>query len=141
MDCYYIDLEGTVIDSWQSPIPINLHLRNELQGKEVIIYSFALLGQEDMNHFDMNIRNTIEQTFSCKVKGVVFTGAVCDILAKEDGVIYEDEVDRILYRSQIGKTESFLRYIFENGVDDNTYHLFDDTVEDRVIDNVRFYKV
>ena len=141
MEKHYIDLEGTVIDSWQSPTPVNLHLREFLEGKEVIIYSFALLNREDSNHFFVNVKDTLQTVFGCTVTGIVFTETICDEFAKEDGVEYEDYLDRVMYRNELGKEGSFLRYVKKYGNSDVVYHLWDDTVEDKEIGNVRFHRV
>lgn len=142
----YIDLEQTVIENWRSPLPINLQLRRHLEGKQVRIFSFALCDKNDLRHFAINIHDTIEATFGCKIIQCILMEDVCRNLMKTYGDEgYEDYRD---YMWKQGKQDLFMLFAKSIAKHGNkiVFKLWDDMVSNAVlpIDNecvVSFYKV
>lgn len=128
----FIDLEQTVIDDWWSATPINLHLRSELSGKDVIIFSFALLNLQDKIEFNKRIKPEIEQVFGCKIiDAVLMSDVTKEIALKFNNLHFFDVVDEIDYRNTLGKQDLFLRYCQK--FSDSAIFLFDDMVDNIVV--------
>ncbi len=119
----FIDLEQTVIDSWHYPLPINLQLKRQLAGLKVAVFSFALRESSDLNHFHINIRETLESVFGVKIVGVVLTADLCKMFMSEEGRT-ENYTD---YMFELGKQELFLKYA-ETLPANSIIRLWDDSV-------------
>jgi hypothetical protein len=122
---YFLDLEQTLISSWRDPTPINLQLRNILLGKEVYIFSFAVITAYDLSYFNYNIRSEVKEAFGVKIKEVIL---MSQVLVETERKVFTP-TDAITVLNEIGKQELFLKYIsckFSKQV----VHFWDDMVED-----------
>jgi hypothetical protein len=126
---YYLDLEGTVIDIWNNPKPVNLHLTSILENKNWEIFSFALCNSDDKIFYKENIKFTVEDTFNCRTSSNILVDEVTVDIAKNYGYSLRDVVDIIDYRNTLGKREFFLRYLKYKNIEDSDITFIDDTVE------------
>ena len=73
-DAVYLDLEGTVIESWHDPLLINVGVLKEFLAKhnvtKVGIYSFAIYDANDREYFKRDMQSAIERALGVEITDV-----------------------------------------------------------------------
>lgn len=143
----YFDLEDTLIESWYDLtflsnkirfIKDQLKLAQEKYGEieSFNIFSFAIINEEDLNVFNINIKPDIERIFNISIKDVfIFSEENAFELAKKSGimVLKNDKISDVFLRNQ--KEEIFELYaqynkkgcisvLFDDMVGNNVKHYY-----------------
>lgn len=137
----FIDLENTLIEDWDSMIPMfdNIRKVKDMLGScECInIFSWAIFNDNDVETFNKHLRGLIEDSLVVKVKDVITMEKVKDVLGKSYGFKIEDED----FTTFINKETAFERYILQlvecGEIVDSVNMLIDDTVKDKRVSIVR----
>jgi hypothetical protein len=134
----FIDLEGTIIDCWNNPKPINYHLKIMLSGTKWNIFSFALCNKEDKIKFDDLIKSDLEFLFDCTLISNILIDEVTKNIAEKNNNKLYDYKDIIEYRHFLGKKDIFLQYIKLKNIRDSEIYLIDDSVNTGIVLDIEF---
>jgi hypothetical protein len=129
----FLDLEGTIIDTWNSPSIINHQLKKLLENKTWHIFSFALLDEKDQNFFNNTLKNEIEKTFNCQVVADILINEITIAVALLQHIFLRDIAEVIDYRNTLGKSIMLLKYIKLIGLQDHKITFIDDMIENEII--------
>ena len=128
MNTVFLDLEKTLIYSWDDPVIINESIIKKtldaIRPDSIGIYSFAIYDNVDRLHFIESLKQEIESSFQINIdSSLIFTvSEIAEIVLKKE---YPDIQSFI---QDYGKQKSFKLFIhqkFETG----NYTLIDDLVE------------
>lgn len=107
---FYLDLEATVIDSWDNPVLVNMQkVRNFIERygvKEVNIFSFAIHNELDRQEFLKHMKPLLESTFNIKVNDVPTAEEVRKEVCLSMGTHFELSEFLLVW----GKTRAFQEY-------------------------------
>ena len=85
----FIDLENTVIEDWDSfiPMPENIKMLKEIfkitEEEEIGIFSFAIFNDHDKKTFEKQVKPLLEAELNVKSTSVVTKEELIKILSKE----------------------------------------------------------
>jgi len=135
----YIDLEETIIRSWDQPFLINTDRIKRFVDKhcfkEVSIFSFAIWNNIDREHFENHIKNEIENCLNISVNNVPTKEEILSIVRRLNRI----EIDSLELSTMWGKERSFEDYILSTMNESVRVTLIDDAVQNKIVlcDNVR----
>lgn len=137
MKTVFLDLEKTIIYSWDDPIVINEGIIiNQLQlirPDFVGIYSFAIYDEQDRNIFLKIMKQEIENTLHIKIEpSLIFT-----VLEIAKTVLKMQTGDVQKFIQTYGKQKSFQEFIKQK-FQEGEFILIDDLVENFEIPNIKF---
>lgn len=125
---YFLDLEETVIDSWQSGRLVNVNKLKTLNMSEVTIFSFAVWNAQDIAHFDKQLRSMIELAVNVKVVKCPTVQDMMEADTKFTGVHWHGDVTEFI--TLRGKFNAFVHW-------SNLMHPTDDCMlVDDIVPNV-----
>lgn len=129
----YIDLEQTILESWQDPLLINVSkirdFLKERQITEVSIFSYAIYNDNDKRIFADQIKPNIERALGVTVMG---WPSVQDMIREEKkytGIVFDQAYEVAEYIQLRGKKDGFINYV-QGTCDFETAILIDDVVPD-----------
>lgn len=90
----FLDLEETIIRSWQNPTLCNIDymrylLANE-KVEEVHIFSFAIWNQADKDVFSQRLKPHLEEALGVRIRSWVSVPEVNKVLKQFTGIVMED---------------------------------------------------
>lgn len=90
VDILFLDLEATVIESWEVPVLDNIEkikqILRELNPHKIGIFSFAIWSDEDLDTFNRTIRSNIERELGISISDdLIPTKRSVHLKIKEDG--------------------------------------------------------
>lgn len=134
MKTVFLDLEKTIIYSWDDPMSINEdiikdQLRN-INPDRIGIYSFAIYTEEDKEIFFRTMKEEIENIFQCKIdSNLIFTvQEIADTIGKKKN----QDVQSFI--KSYGKQKSFQEFINQKFAE-GEFILIDD-----LVDNLAFFE-
>lgn len=102
-----LDLEETIIVSWHSPVPCNTPrikaLLQEHQPEELIVFSFAIDNQKDINRFNKFLKEWLESLLGFKFTRVPSSQEIMQICFNHTGNHFE----LFEFKSVWGKMRAF----------------------------------
>lgn len=108
---FYLDLEDTIIKSWDNPTIINYSkIRNYLSNnivKEIGIYSFAIHNEKDLKDFNLDLKEQIEELLQVKIVKVLTVPEIMKVVKIYENLKYDSMYDFIQMN---GKYFSFLKF-------------------------------
>lgn len=132
----YIDLEGTIIDLWDSNVePVRddgiYKIIHGTKWQSISIFSFAIDNGIDVDIFDVRWRPQLEQLYGVPFDNVITTRMVCkEVINGDDGTAQH------YVKCRVGKESAFIKYI-NNTARANTEHvLIDDLVTTAYMHNL-----
>ena len=132
---FFLDLEETIIESWDNPHLINgRKIQSFLKQKqitEIQIFSFAIRHDADAEQFNQVMRDRIERLLEVKITKVFTVEEVCLIIRKTFGAFWEPFEIPLVW----GKARSFVDVCNAIAPKGSTCVLIDDMVEDVSIKN------
>ena len=140
-DIFFIDLEQTIIESWDSPDLINVgKIRKFLtdnNAKTVNIFSFAIWGEDDQRKFASKIKPSIEKALGLPVG---LYPSVQDMIAADfglTGIRFEQGHEVSEFIQLRGKKDGFINFVlakchFKRAI------LIDDVVPDLTLTHRNF---
>lgn len=136
MKTVFLDLEKTIIHSWDDPVIINEDMIRKhlqlIQPDLVGIYSFAIYDEQDRNVFLNTIKEEIENTFHLKIEAaLIFT---VQEIAKTVLKMQTEDIQKFI--QTYGKQRSFLEFVKEK-FPEGEFILIDDLVENLEIENIK----
>jgi hypothetical protein len=135
----FLDLEETLIISWDDPTFCNLQkLRKFFKDREVesfSVFSFAIWDEKDRVFFCNNLKDSCESALQSKVRSFPSVDDLVSIIGKRNRI----SIDRHDLLQLFGKQNSFIEFCFneaeKNPNHDNHFVLIDDVVIDCVIES------
>lgn len=129
----FLDLEETIIDTWQGNAIINVDKIKKFLGntKEVGIFSFAIWNDVDKEFFEKNWRSAIENTLGIKA---VVVPSVSDMMKVDfdlRGIRFDDIFEFIVMNKKEG---AFRSWCLTFHIGQHTI-LVDDAVPNLIIDD------
>ena len=129
----YLDLEATIIASWQDPHLINVasirHFLKERRITEVSIFSYAIYNDADKRIFAEQIKPDIERALGVTVMG---WPSVQDMIREEKkytGIVFDQAYEVTEYIQLRGKKDGFINYV-QGTCEFEVAILIDDVVPD-----------
>lgn len=141
----YLDLEETVISSWQDQVLVKTHkletllaANPDLDRTDVRVFSFAIYNQKDKDEFARDIKPMLERRFGITITAwpSVAEMAEADQLLTGCRWLDADTMGGLGITEFIclrGKAGAFENYVWYHGTDGERYMLLDDVVAQRVI--------
>ena len=124
---FFFDLEQTLMESWECPVPMNKQLVDEWKENfsisEIFIFSFAIWDEKDKETFNSQMKWRLEKFFGFTIVDVVTKDEVFQTI-KNHRKIAMDEHD---FTDFFNKENSFLEWARIKFEDDKIF-LFDDMV-------------
>jgi hypothetical protein len=131
----FLDLEETIIESWQNPVLVNSsRMKDWLEDKrvtEIGIFSFAILNEADLHVFNKDIKPMLETRLAVTISKVFTVEEVCLIIRKNFGAFWEPDEIPLIW----GKTKAFVDVCTATMPRGSTCVLIDDVVDDMSIHN------
>lgn len=105
---WFLDLEMTLIESWDLPVLINQDRIKSLGIKEAIIFSFAIWNEKDIDTFNNTMKHKIEQFFDINIVHVL---SLVDIVKGVSNFrpIIKDEFDLREFHTKESAFVDFIR--------------------------------
>lgn len=107
----FVDLEETLIQSWDNPLLCNLQkLRAWFKAAKVTdvhLFSFAVWNEGDRDHFIRHFQPSIEDAFEIKFKTVHTVEDFMKADTKRTGVRFDNLTEFILIRGKVGALQSW----------------------------------
>ena len=117
MDTVFLDLEETVIDSWDSGLLVNSgKVRDFLQQnsvKSVHIFSFAIWTDKDKVDFDKRLRPFLKRALSTDFRMVPSVEDMMKVDTAITGVHFDSITDFLSIRGKQGAFMSFCKHHFD----------------------------
>lgn len=126
--CVFLDLEETIIDSWESGNLVNVQVikdyleKNNI--KEVGIFSFAIYNDRDLDIFSRDHKTAIERVLNVTISTVISVEQMLKLDTAFTGLFFESVSDFISIR---GKKDAFINFVNGNVKFDKAI-LIDDVV-------------
>lgn len=131
--CVFLDLEETIIDSWQSGLLVNVQVLREFLEKnnvtEIGIFSFAVYNDRDLEIFNRDHKPFIEKALNVTVTSCVTVEQMQKSDTKFTGIFFDNISDFISVR---GKKDAFINFVNANIKFDKAM-LIDDVVPNMTI--------
>jgi len=128
----FVDLEETLVRSWDNPVAIN---HREVvsftmkHGEEVELFSFAVWDDNDVEKFREKMQAGIEKEFGIKIIKVWPCSEIFKRVRHWTGVQFEDHEVASIW----GKERGFEDFCHSLGNPDTEFVLLDDTVRNKTI--------
>lgn len=107
---FYLDLEGTVLDSWDNPVLVNMHRVHtfvEQHGvTDVNVFSFAIHNEKDRQEFLTHMKPMLERVYGFKVNDVPTAEEVRKEVCKHMGTHFDLQEFLLVW----GKARAFQEY-------------------------------
>lgn len=141
----YIDLEETVIGSWQDQVLVKSHkleqllaANPDLDRTDVRIFSFAIYNQKDKDEFARDIKPMLERRFGITITLWPSVAEMAEADQLLTGCRWLDAdtmggLDISEFINIRGKAGAFENWVWFHGVNGERYMLLDDVVPQRVI--------
>lgn len=136
----YIDLEETIIRSWDQPFLINIdrvkQFVNKHGFKEINIFSFAIWNNIDREHFEKSIKEEIENCLQVSVNDIPTKEEILTIVRQRNRI----NMDSLELSTLWGKERSFEDFVFSKvSVEPIKTILIDDAVQNKIVlmDDIR----
>jgi len=129
----YLDLEDTVIDSWDSRLikPVQCKRIKDFMEfckyEEFSIFSYAIWNDADREVFNAKIRPMLEKYFECECVHVPTVQEMMETDHKLTGLHFNSISDYIRIR---GKADGFRNWVVNMKPENDHYALIDDAVTD-----------
>lgn len=132
----FLDLEETLVNSWNDPILCNVQKLTSWFRKEnvteVHLFSFAVWDEKDRQHFVNNLQGFLENAFNVKFVTVSTVEDFMKADTKVTGIRFIDLTEFITIRGKVGAFQSWCKLHFPQ---DATCFLFDDVVPNMTIED------
>ncbi|MBP7284948.1 MAG: hypothetical protein KBA66_25400 [Leptospiraceae bacterium] len=138
MTTLFLDLEKTIIHSWDDPILINeeriINIIRSVNPSKIGIYSFAIYNKQDLDIFQKTILFALEGALHINIQ----TDLIFTVEEIADTVLKTKKSDVRNFIQVYGKQRSFTEFIKEKYKEGN-FVLIDDLVENKEIseNNIR----
>lgn len=141
----YLDLEETVISSWQDQVLVKSHklemllaANPDIDRSDVRVFSFAIYNQKDKDEFARDIKPMLERRFGITITlwPSVAEMAEADQLLTGRRWLDADSMgglDICEFIDLRGKAGAFMNWVLFHGVDGERYMLLDDVVPQHVL--------
>lgn len=133
----FLDLEETVIESWDNPLFINARkIRSFLRQRgvsEISIFSFAIHNQKDKDDFNNHLKSNLQDLLGVTIRPVQSLEDFCAIIRRgHGGAVWEPFELGLVW----GKFRSFVDVCTSVAPRGSVNILIDDMVDDVRIHNV-----
>lgn len=127
----FLDVENTIIESWDQPYLIKIWKLKEILEyhniKNVVIFSYAINNSYDAEYFNINMKEMIETALNIKILDVL---TVEEIILNCFGNF--NDISMYQFKNGFGKFHGLLKYL-ENDKNMDII-LIDDLVEDCIVE-------
>ena len=133
---FFIDLEQTIIESWQAPDLINVQrIRSWLEvekADEIRIFSFAIWNEIDKQRFNDEIKTRIEDALGLPVMSWPSVQDMMKADFRHTGIRFETGHEVSEFIQLRGKKDAFMHFVFDQ-YDFHRAVLIDDVVPDLTV--------